>query len=885
MPLAPGTRFGAYEIVSMLGAGGMGEVYRARDTKLGREAAIKILPEQFANDRERIARFEREARTLASLNHPHIAQIYGLEQAGSSLALAMELVDGDDLAKRIAQGPVPIDDALAMARQVADALDAAHGQGIVHRDLKPANIKLRPDGTLKVLDFGLAKPVEGPAASSGATITSPAMSMPGVILGTAAYMAPEQAKGRPVDKRADIWAFGCVLYEMLTGQRAFAGEDVSETIASVLKTEPDLSGVPARVKPLLVSCLQKDPRNRLRDVADAWLLLEPSSRQPPPPAARSSSLVAWSIAALTAAAAIAMAVIHFGERPAAVAPIAFDIHPLEGATFGESYQTLSPDGRRLVYTMRDKAGTMHLWMRDVSQREPRRLTDTAGARSPFWSPDGRSVAFAVDAKLQRIDVDGGPARLLSEVGNNIGVGAWGPDGIILFGSRLGGPIYRVADTGGPAVAVTALDQSRSEGFHAMPLFLRDGKRFLYLRASADPKQQGIFVGSLDLAPDQQPMDMVVQTRLGAGYYAPPAGSSWLLFIENGNLISQEFDESRSALIGSPVLEAEGIGSGGSYPFFSVSSAGALAYRSGQAGGPNDLNLTWFGRGGQPQAQVIERGAYSSAKLSPDGTRIVGGLMRGGFAADIWLSDLTRGTMTRLTSDTAMDAFPIWSPDSSRILFTSLRPGGAGLYEKSVDSVEPERQVYQSRGGAAIPDGWSSDGRFVLFTQQTKETGFDLSLLELGPGPPKATPLLNSPFDEGFGVFSPDGRHFAYVSDESGRDEVYVRTFTPPGATAASGAGKWLVSSGGGQTPRWRRDGKELFYRHEGRVLSVPIDTARPSFTPGRPVELFSARGALVTQWDVAPDGQRFLMPLLPILDDDEPIRVTLNWRPGGRPTQ
>ena len=889
MSLAPGTRLGAYEIVGSIGAGGMGEVYRGRDTKLGRDVAIKVLPDHFANDAERVARFEREAKTLASLNHPLIAQIYGFEHAnaaGAGHALIMELVDGEDLSQRIARGPIALDDAAAIAKQIADALDAAHSQGIIHRDLKPANVKIKPDGSIKVLDFGLAKAVDPPQASSphalanSPTITSPAMTMHGVILGTAGYMAPEQAKGRPIDKRADIWAFGCIVYEMVTGQRAFAGEDVSETIASVLKTEPDLAAVPADVKPLLVACLQKDPRRRLRDIGDVGVLLQPSSASSSPNTARATSPIAWSIATVAAAAAIALGVMQFGAAPAPAPPIALDISAPAGTNFGDSYLAVSPDGRRVAYTLRNSAGVVQLWVRDVERHDARLLPGTEGARSPFWSPDSQSIAFVVDSKLLRADVIGGPPRLLSEFSNDIGVGSWGTNGVILIGSRPGGAIYRVPQTGGVATPVTTLDRSRAEGFHAFPVFLRDGKRFLYLRNSADPRLQGTFVGSIDRVPNDQPLDMLAPTRLGAAYYAPAgARSSWLVFIDNGNLMSQELDESRPALIGNPVPEAEHVGSAGSYAFFSVSPAGVLAYRSGESGGPNDINLTWFDRRGMRLPQALDRAAYASAKLSPDGTRIAGSRTITSQAADIWLNDLTRGIQTRLTSDASVDSSPIWSPDSSRVLFTSLRTSGPGLYEKRVDGADPERLVWPGR--SVIPDGWSSDGRYVLFTERSKQSDSDLSLLELGPIP-RATPLVNSQFDEGFGAFAPDGRHFAYVSDESGRDEVYVRTFTRPGATEAPGAGKWRVSSEGGQSPRWRRDGAELFYRDELRVMSVPIAASRQAFTPGKPVELFSVSGALVTQWDAAPDGQRFLMPLLPIGDASEPIRVILNWQPGSR---
>jgi dipeptidyl aminopeptidase/acylaminoacyl peptidase len=417
----------------------------------------------------------------------------------------------------------------------------------------------------------------------------------------------------------------------------------------------------------------------------------------------------------------------------------------------------------------------------------------------------------------------------------------------------------------------------------MPILLRDGKRFLYLRNSANRELMGVFVGSLDLAPEQQTLDKIVETRFGAGYFAPENGPSWLLFIDNGNLVSQQLDESRPGLIGSPVLEAEGIGGAGSYAFFSVSSAGALAYRAGTAGGPNDVEMTWFSRSGQRQDRLLDRSAITSMSLSPDGTRAASALTRAGLAADIWMTDLTRGITTRVTSDPSIDIFPFWSPDSSRILFMSRRNAVGGLYEKRVDSVEPEQLILENRG-AIIPNDWSPDGRFVLVSDSPKVNTFDLSLVQLQPTATK-TPILNSPFNEGFAAFSPDGRFFAYVSDESGRDEVYVSTFTPPGAAAVTGAGKWRVSSDGGQRPRWRSDGKELFYRNEAKVMSVPIDTARSTFSPGKPIELFSVKGSLVVQWGVTADGQRFLMPMLPLGEASEPIRVTLNWTPGGQPAQ
>src|SRR5262245_6980395 len=530
MALQPGARIGSYDVIAALGAGGMGEVYRARDTRLGRDVAIKILPETLADDPERLARFEREAKTLAQLNHPNIAHLHGFEDAVGTRALVMELVEGEDLSARIARGPIALDEALAIARQIADALAAAHDAGIVHRDLKPANIKVRDDGTVKVLDFGLAKamdPATGirpPSPGFGGTgsaedrpnsptITTPAMTAAGVVLGTAAYMSPEQAKGRPVDKRADIWAFGCVLYEMVSGRRAFAGDDVSDTFAAILKIDPDLTGVPQTIRPLLASCLERDPRRRLRDIGDAWRLIAaiPNTTDAPADRRRSPAYLSWSLAAVGLSAFAVISLIHFRESPAPVDPVSFQIASPTGNEF-DIYFVLSPDGRRIAFTTHDDRGTIRLWVRDLRTLEVRSLPGTEGAWRPFWSPDGRFLGLAVANQLKKIDIAGGTPQTLCELPHSVGTGSWNSDDVILIGSRGAGTaitgdstlgIYRVSASGGSPVRVSIVDASRRETFHSFPFFLSDRRHFLFLRGAAAGADRVVAVGSIDANPDQQ----------------------------------------------------------------------------------------------------------------------------------------------------------------------------------------------------------------------------------------------------------------------------------------------------------------------------------------------------------------------------------------------
>ena len=904
MSLAPGSRIGVYEVLSALGAGGMGEVYRARDTRLGRDVALKIIPDIFASDPERLARFEREARTLASLNHPHIAHLHGFEESPATgpagvRAIVMELVEGEDLAVRIARGPIPLDEALAIAKQITLALDAAHEQGIVHRDLKPANIKIRDDGTVKILDFGLAKAFglaeagaasgqEGPGFSpaNSPTITTPAMTMRGVILGTAAYMAPEQAKGRRIDSRADIWAFGCVLYEMVTGRRAFAGDDVSDTLALVLRGNVDWTGVPPSVVRLLNKCLERDPTQRLHDIGDAWDLLDASPIAAPPSRNRRAWL-AWSLAGLLAVTAIGLAVVHFREAPPARDVVRFVIPPPPAHTF-DIYLALSPDGRRLAFTARDKDGVMHLWVRELDTLEARLLPGTDDAWSPFWSPDSRYLGFAAGRLLKKIDVLGGPPQTLCQSPLLVGSGTWNRDDVIVFGTRGLGTaavLRRVAASGGDPVPITAIGEQTGEIFHTFPSFLPDGRRFVYFRQWPASDRQGFYVGSLDLAPDEQPTTRLIPATHGpARVVRSSPGTERLLFLRERTLTAQAFDAVRLQVFGDATPVAEGVGSSGSYGFFSASDTDVLAYRTGLPTFTNFDQMTWLDRSGKPIGTVGEARAYSttarSVAVAPDAARAVAAISPT-VAGDLWTVEFTRGTSSRLTFHETPDINPVWSPDGRRIVFRANRQGAGDLYVKDVSDLSEETWLLQTPE-PETPTDWSPDGRFVLFSRPGAKSGIDLWLLPLG-GERTPLPLLATPFDEMVGRFSPDGRWLAYESNESGRSEIYVRKL----AWSADGkpvlGAKWMVSTDGGADVRWRRNGRELFYRHpSGAIMAADVSPQGEAANTGIPRRLFPLAPA-VLNWDVAPDGQRFLalVPVTPQTSD--PISVVLNWSRASRP--
>ena len=873
-----------YRIVAKLGEGGMGEVWRATDTKLGRDVAIKLLPEAFAADPDRMARFEREAKVLASLNHPQIAAIYGVEER----ALVMELVEGPTLAERIRAEKLTVEEALGIARQIAEALEYAHERGVIHRDLKPANIKITPEGRVKVLDFGLAKAMSGESAAAAQrpevspTLTMRA-TMAGVIIGTAAYMSPEQARGQDADKRADIWSFGVLLYEMLTGRMLFDAPTISDSLAAVLRAELDWSVLPAElpenVRTMLRRCLERDPKKRLRDIGDARLELEQPVAQPAVmPAARTrTALVAWIVAGAMAVAAAAITTIHFREAPPEVPLMRFDILAEKSGGFA-AWLSLSPDGKQLAFTASGGDGTSRVWLRPLDGLQARPLAGTDGTVTFFWSPDSRYLVFQNVGKLKKIDISGGPPQTLCEdVGVLLG-GSWNQEGVILFGSNSGA-IMRVPAAGGTPSPVTVVDQKREETNHTDPVFLADGKHFLYMRRSARAEESGIYAGSIDVKPEQQSRKRIQATEFSPRYAPPHAGSrGQLLFLREETLMAQPFDERRLETAGESVPIAEQIETGITRGFFSVSENGVLAYRGGTAA---HTELAWYDREGHNLGRAGERGVYEDVALSQDGSRIAYTRPSQGANRQIWTLDNARGINTRLTFLPEGARSPAWSPDGKYVAFSAIR-GHAGLYGKDAGNSGSERALVQT-GGLAFLNDWSRDGKYLLYT----ETATSLDVLAvadpLGSGERKPIPVANSGFNESQGKFSPDVRWVAYSSNESGRSEIYVQPF-PPGDGRS---GKSLVSSAGGRQPRWRADGKELYYlAQDGKLMAVDTKT-EPTFRPGTPHPLFTApaiTGATNTmfRYDVARDGQKFVLVSVAAGEPSSPVTLVLNWDAGLR---
>ncbi len=904
MAIQPGTHLGPYEITNAIGAGGMGEVYRARDTKLGRDVAIKVLPEAFARDAERMARFQREAKVLASLNHPNIATIHGLEDSGPEglgRALVMELVEGPTLADRIKQGPIPIEEALKIAKQICEAMEYAHERGIVHRDLKPANVKVTADDAVKILDFGLAKALEGDPASIDVA-TSPTISrmatMQGVLLGTAAYMSPEQAKARAVDRRADIWAFGCVLYEMLTGKQTFTGETVTDTLAAVIRAEPDWSQLPAatptRVRVLLQRCLQKDPKQRLRDIGDARISLDEVLSGAPDMALAGAGQVAtprwrsalpWALFGVTAAALAAFAFAHFRESRLTLPEVTrFQIPMPEGVTPAPgSHFEVSPDGRQLAFFGVGSDGEARLWVRSMDSLQARPLPGSeSGISSPFfWSPDSQFLAFDAGGKLKKIAVAGGPAQTICDVPAVVVGGSWNRDGVIIFGTNGGAALMRVSAEGGNPSLLTTLDPSRHETNHSLPFFLPDGRHFIYLRESSSPENTGAYIGSLDAKPENQNMKPLLATQLAPEYAASNgAGPGYLLFVRDRALLAQPFDADKLELSGGRVEIAEPVGNFLERGFFSVSANGVVVYRT--SGGASS-QLTWLDRQGKGQgAPITGQGTSFDVALSPDGGRVA--LTRLEPNVALWLYDFARGTTTRFTFGSPLAYGAVWSPDGNTIVFSSTRGGRANLYQKPANGAKDEEVLLKSPE-TTLATSWSHDGRFLLYTVLDPKTKDGIWVLPLREGG-KPFPFLRTEFNEDHGRFSPDGHWVAYQSDESGRNEIYVRPFSPDSNGAgASAGGKWQISTDGGIDPCWRGDGKELYYLSPDRKLMAVEVVANPAFHAGVPKELFQASPPSVDvsglrNWDVTSDGNRFLFATPAAEASQASFTVVQNWQAG-----
>ena len=853
MELSPGAKLGTYEIVSRIGKGGMGEVWRARDPRLGRDVAIKVSAQQFTD------RFEREARAIASLNHPNICTLYDV---GPNY-LVMELVEGPTLAERIAQGPIPLEEALGIAKQIADALEAAHEKGIVHRDLKPANVKIRPDGSVKVLDFGLALSM---AEATELTPDSPTMlSLPGMILGTAGYMSPEQARGQKADKRSDIWAFGVVLYEMVTARRLFDGKTVSDALAAVLLRDPEFGQAPQRVQRLLRACLQKDRRDRLHDIADAKLLL--GDDEPAATAPSRSRRAGW-IAAVAVPTALlaALGFVRFREKPPVVGPISSAILPPETTVFDfvgqNGLPALSPDGKWIVFGARTADNKHPLWLRPLASTTAQVLAGTDGGTFPFWSPDSRNVAFFAEGKLKKIAISGGPALTIADTRAGGVGGSWSPEGIILF-SPNNSPLLKVAASGGNFSPVTSLEATKSRA-HRFPWFLPDGRHFLFEDVSnADTVLR---TGSLD-SPETVVLGHVDSNAVySAGH---------VLFVRENTLMAQPFDEKNRAAQGEAVPVAERVSTVslvGRVGVFTISASGLLAYQTGDSAGAQRLN--WFDRGGKAVGTLGEPGDFPNLELSPDRKSAAVSVIDATGNQDIWLYDLARGLRTRFTFDPSQDRQPVWSPDGNTIAWDRRNPKGQ-LYRKASDGKGSEELLYED-AGANNPTSWSPDGKFLLFNRSLVGTGSGVWILPLTPDKPgsplKPVPLVDTPFQEQRGAFSPDGHWVTYASNESQQSEVYVVPFPGPG-------GKRQISTAGGDFPRWRRDDKEIFYAGlDGKLMAAEVTLKAGSIEVGpvRPLGIPVALGRGYP-YDISLDGQRILAITAPERSASPPLTLVQNW--------
>ena len=883
MVLSEGTRLGSYQILSALGAGGMGEVYRARDTRLDRDVAIKILPEAFAADAERVSRFQREARVLASLNHPHIAAIYGLEDAEGVKALVMELVEGEDLAQRLARGAVPLDEALPIAKQVAEALEAAHEQGIVHRDLKPANVKVRTDGTVKVLDFGLAKAFD-PTGSSGSNATmSPTISMhatqAGVLLGTAAYMPPEQAKGKPVDKRADLWSFGCVLYEMLAGHRPFVGETISDVLAKIIERDANWNALPAKtpisIRTLLRRCLEKDPKRRLDSAAVARLEIEEASTAPAIiglPMSDVSRGAGWALRALVTVAVLAAAVGALTTwtvtRPAqapppAVSRFAITLPPAQPLAFSINDRdiALSADGTRLAYTAGDQA---QLIVRALDQLDPAPLAGIANARAPFLSPDGRWIGFfdrldeglttgpvVQRGAMKRVSTSGGrPIAICTLTGASRGA-SWGPDDSIVFAtSDLSTGLLRVPASGGEPEVLTKPDIARGERDHYFPSVLPGARGVLFTITAGGVADRQVAV--LDLKTGQR--KTLIRSRSQAEYVE----TGHLIYTDGGTLWAVRFDLATLDVLGDPAPLIEQVLTLGAADF-TISRRGTLGYVP--VGGGTSRSLEWVTRQGAEAPIAAPPRGYSSARLSPDGKRAALQILDQ--STEVWTWDFAREQLTRLTFGPSGSWGPLWTPDGRHIIFGSTRenvPNVSNLYRRAADGTGMDERLttstHSQRTNAISPDGT----RLVL-EEEMPPAGFDFMLLSL-EGTPRVEPLLRTPFDERNAAISPDGHWMAYESNESGQSQIYMRPF--PNVADA----RYQVSIGGGRTPVWSPSGRELFFVNRNSVMAAPIQLT-PTFSARSPTKLFDAHSILLDgrfiatgthrTYDVSRDGQRFLM--------------------------
>jgi serine/threonine protein kinase len=901
MSLPSGTKLGPYEIQSPLGAGGMGEVYRARDTRLGRDVAIKVLPAHLSSNPDLRQRMEREAKAISSLNHPYICTLHDIGSQDGVDFLVMEYLEGETLADRVQRGSLPLEEALKIGIQIAQALDKAHARGIVHRDLKPANIMLTKNGP-KLMDFGLAKPAPAIGSASGdvpLTPSTPTMSVAvltgsaspltqkGTVVGTFQYMAPEVLQGVEADACSDIFSFGCVLYEMFTGRRAFEGKSQFSVLGAILDKEPEristvLPDSPPRLDETVWRCLAKSPDQRYGCMHDVRIQLEAlaearpkdSSAQPvsskPVPV---SSRLLWLIAGIVALIVLSIGMAYVFQVPKPTPVVRSSILPPAGTAFvtmlpASGPPVLSPDGTRLAFTARDEKSKVLLYVRPLKSLTAVPLAGTDDAIYPFWSPDGREIGFFAAGKLKKINADGGPPQNLCDSVGGRG-GAWSKYGLIVFTPSSNQRLFSVSAAGGTPEAASKLDVSKAENSHRWPSFLPDGKHFLYwARSSRGAESTVLYVGELGSLQAK----LLMKSETMAVY-----ASGHLLFMRDQTLMAQTFDPSRMELSGEPVPIAEHVAVNGATvrAMFSPSDTGALVYQAGE--GSSGWKLVWSGRDGKPMGSVAQPDRYIGPALSPDGTRLAVTIFAGSQGtADIWIFDLTRGTGTRLTFSTASPAnqtTPVWTPDGKTVFYASSVKGAPHIYAKAADGSSPERAVLEGTDSFEYPRSISPDGRYLVYERKVpkSETGYHLWALPLfGDG--KSFPIVQDAFDEGEATVSPDGKWMAYQSNESGRREVYIAAF--PG-----GGAKWQVSSNGGIAAKWREDGKELFFLDPADNLVAVDVTSGKAVQLGAPHALFQAVGIQrdFGPYDVTGDGKKFLINSGNLKEGTEPVTLVLNW--------
>jgi serine/threonine protein kinase/Tol biopolymer transport system component len=945
MPLAPGTQLGSYEIIGPLGVGGMGEVYRARDSKLGREVALKVLPAAFASDAERMSRFRREAQVLASLNHPNIAAVYGMEDgslpddkaptvhldpasssrapvvSGTPPALIMELVEGPTLAERLRLRRLELEDSLPIARQIAEALEAAHDRGIIHRDLKPANVKIRPDGVVKILDFGLAKAIAGDPASSdlqnSPTITQ-MTTMAGTILGTAAYMSPEQAKGKPLDRRTDVWSFGCVLFEMLSGKPAFSGETSTDILADVVRGEPRWQELPTNTPPrlaeLLRRCLQKDTRQRLQAIGEARIAIEQTLAEitvvanssietmaaaaasasgvhpqvvaaasasgisnpvlasiSTPRATSSSNVLPWVLAAIFAGLAAWLGFTEVSHSRPALPAIVTQLLPPDGETFALTGNyagppVLSPDGRSLAFVTANKEGLRRLWIRPLNDAKPQLIANSDGATEPFWSPDSRTIAYFAAGKMYRVDISGGSFRVVTDATNSRG-GTWSPNGTILYGPNPALGLWTVPESGGPGQSFSKPDPIVHSPNRRWPQFLPDGKHFIcFARSDVSAAESGIFAGSLD----GSPLKLILHTDSSA-IYAPPG---YLLFIQGGVLVAQKFDLRALSVSGEPFplaqhAEVNAIVYRG---ILTASNTGLLVYGTG-SGQQGSYSIHWTDREGKILGTIGDPAEYSDPRISHDGQKLAVSIDTGEGGNNIWVFDLVHGTRNRVTFGNGINAGATWSPDDKSLIFSSGRGGTYQLYQQPADGSGEAKRLTDSTT-TEVAGFWSRDGKYLAYTVPSPGSGYSqIWLLPFADGA-KPYPFIQGSYDVLNPSISPDSKWMAFSSNETGHDEVYV-------VPLAGGPGKWQISSGGGIEPRWSATGNEISYiSPDGDLMLADIKSASNSIAVGNVAKLFhigEISALNIFRYDFPPDGKRFLVMSVGAQAHSDPLTIVSNW--------